>query len=79
MEWIFFKIYICIAFLSMFLYEKMYPFEEDETLEFSNRYQKRMYNSMMTMAAILWPILLLEFLIRWALDFVKWLKQKKNK
>lgn len=75
----FFIIYICIAFLSMFLYEKIYPFEEDETLEDSIRYQKRMYDSMMIMAAMFWPILLLEFLIRWALDFVKWLKQKKNK
>lgn len=78
MEHIFFLIYIGVAFLLMFLYEKIYPYEEDDSSDYSSRDQKRMYNSMLVMGVVFWPILLLAYIIRWAMDFVECTRKKKG-
>ena len=77
MEWIFVVIYTVVAFFLMFIYEKVYPYEEDITLGYSDRYQRRMYNSALAVGVILWPIMLSILIIRLAIDFVKKLNQKR--
>ena len=82
MDWIFTVIYAVVAFVLLFLYEKIFPYEEDITLGYSDRYQRKMYYSSMAIGVVFWPMMLTIFLlayaIRWSLGFVKWLG-KKNK
>ena len=72
---ILFGIYMLIAFVLMFVFDKIYPYTENETLDISSYQQKNMHNSMMIMVSVFWPISLLAFAIRW----VNELLQKKNK
>lgn len=60
-----FVIYILIAFLLIFVFDKIYPYMENETLDISSYQQKNMHNSMMIMASLFWPISLVAFAIRW--------------
>lgn len=60
-----FVIYILIAFLLIFVFDRIYPYMENETLDISSYQQKKMHNSMMIMASLFWPISLVEFAIRW--------------
>ena len=73
MEWIYAVVYIVIAIAMVFIYGKLFPYEEDITLGYSDRYQRRQYNSMLAIGVVLWPLLLTLFVIRWAMDFVNWL------
>ena len=74
---ILFVIYILIAFVLMFVFDKMYPYMENETLDISSYQQKRMYNSMMIMVSVFWPISLLAFAIRWVNELLQ--KNKNSK
>ena len=76
MEWIYAVVYIVIAIAMVFIYGKLFPYEEDITLGYTDSYQRRLYYSMMAVGVVLWPIFLLVFIIRWAFDFVHWLEKK---
>ena len=53
MEWIYAVIYIVIAIVMAYIYEKLFPYEEDITLGYSDRYQRRQYNSMLAIGVVL--------------------------
>ena len=72
-----FVIYILIAFLLMFVFVKMYPYMENETLDISNYQQKKMHNNMLIMVSVFWPISLLAFAIRWVNELLQ--KNKDSK
>lgn len=74
---ILFVIYILIAFVLMFVFDKIYPYTENKTLDISSHQQKRMYNSMMIMVVLFWPISLLAFAIRWINELLQ--KDKDSK
>lgn len=74
---ILFVIYILIAFVLIFVFDKIYPYMENETLDISSYQQKKMNNSMMIMASMFWPISLLTFAIRWINELLQ--KNKDNK
>jgi hypothetical protein len=80
MEWIYAVIYIVIAIMLLFIYERIFPYEEDITLGYSDRYQRKMYYSSMAIGVVFWPMLvtifLLTYVIRLAMNFVKWLRKK---
>lgn len=78
MDKILFIIYVFVAFSLMFLYEKIYPYTEDETLDCSSREQRRIYNSMMAICVAFWPIPILIYIIKLVIDFLNWISQKKN-
>ena len=68
---ILFVIYILIAFVLMFVFDKLYPYMENETLDISSYQQKKMHNSMMIMVSVFWPISLLAFAIRWVNELLQ--------
>lgn len=72
-----FVIYILIAFLLIFVFDKLYPYMENETLDISNYQQKNMHNSMMIMVSMFWPISLVAFAIRWTNELLQ--KNKDGK
>lgn len=74
---ILFVIYILIAVVLLFVFDKIYPYTENETLDISSYQQKRMYNSMMIMVSVFWPISLLAFAIRWIQELLQ--KDKDSK
>jgi hypothetical protein len=74
---ILFVIYILIAVVLLFVFDKIYPYTENETLDISSYQQKRMYNSMMIMVSVFWPISLLAFAIRWIKELLQ--KDKDSK
>lgn len=80
MGWIYAVIYIVIAIVMAYIYEKLFPYEEDITLGYSNRYQRKMYYSTMAVGIVFWPmmvtIFLLTYIIRWSINFVKWLGKR---
>ena len=80
MEWIYAVIYIVIAIAMVFIYEKIFPYEEDITLGYSDRYQRKMYYSSTAVGVAFWPMMLtmflLAYIIRWAMNFVKWLRER---
>lgn len=78
MDWIFVVIYAVVAIVLSFIYEKIFPYEEDITLGYSDRYQRKQYYSMMAIGVVFWPLLLTAFVIRWAIDFVNWLFKRKK-
>lgn len=80
MDWIFAVIYIVVAIALSFIYEKIFPYEEDITLGYSDRYQRKMYYSSMAVGIAFWPMMvtmfLLSYIIRCSMNFVKWMRKK---
>ena len=80
MGWIYAVIYIVIAIAMAYIYEKLFPYEEDITLGYSDRYQRKIYYSSMAVGIVFWPMMvtmfLLAYIIRWSINFVKWLGKK---
>lgn len=72
-----FVIYILIAVVLLFVFDKIYPYTENEELDISSYQQKRMHNSMMIMVALFWPIPILAFSIRWIKELLQ--KDKDSK
>jgi cytochrome bd-type quinol oxidase subunit 2 len=66
-----FVIYILIAVLLIFVFDKLYPYVENETLDISSYQQKKTHNSMMIMASMFWPISLVAFAIRWTNELLQ--------
>lgn len=81
MDWIFAVIYAVVAIVLSFIYEKIFPYEEDITLGYSDRYQRKMYYSSMAVGVAFWPMMLtmflLAYIIRWAMNFMKRVRDKK--
>ena len=81
MDWIFAVIYAVVAIVLSFIYEKIFPYEEDITLGYSDRYQRKMYYSSMAVGVAFWPMMLtmflLAYIISWAMNFMKRVRDKK--
>lgn len=78
MEWIFVVIYAVVAIVLSFIYERIFSYEEDITLGYSDHYQRRQYYSMMAFGVVLWPLLLTAYAIIWAMNFVNRLVKRKK-
>lgn len=74
---ILFVIYILIAFLLIFVFDKIYPYMENKTLDISSYQQKKIHNSMMIAVYMFWPISLVAFAIRWTNELLQ--KNKDGK
>ena len=70
-------IYILIALVLIFVFDKTYPYKENETLDISNYQQKNMHHSMIIMVSMFWPISLLAFAIRWINELLQMNKDSK--
>ena len=70
MSWIFAVIYIVVAIVLLFLFEKIFPYNEDITLGYSDSEQRRMYKSYIAFGVAFWPMLLIAYAIMWTINFV---------